>query len=246
MNFNKSKKIIILFLLCISLFSILLFKNVNLNNNIKVVNTSEDKTKKEVYLTFDDGPIPVITDEILDVLKENNIKATFFVVGKEIEGREEILKRICKEGHGIGLHTYTHDLKKIYSNNDNFINEMIETQNKVKEITGYNSNIIRFPGGSAGRLNENMLESLHNQKFKVYDWNVDLKDGMYPNLSPRKLLENAKKCRKDCTRVIILAHTNSNNQNTIIALKPIIDYYKNLGYEFKTISKNTREYYYKI
>ena len=65
--------------------------------------------EKIVYLTFDDGPTPKITEDILDVLQAKNVKATFFVVGKEIKGRENILKRIYEEGHGIGLHTYSHN-----------------------------------------------------------------------------------------------------------------------------------------
>ena len=92
--------------------------------------------EKFVYLTFDDGPTPKITEEILDVLKQQDVKATFFIVGKEIKGREAILKRIYEEGHGIGLHTYSHNLKQIYQNEDIFINEMEQNLNAINEALG--------------------------------------------------------------------------------------------------------------
>ncbi|WP_242946795.1 polysaccharide deacetylase family protein [Clostridium haemolyticum] len=86
--------------------------------------------KKKVYLTFDDGPTSKVTLDILDVLKEHNVKATFFVVGKEIQNRETVLKKIYNEGHSIGLHTYSHSFKKIYKNDDSFVKEMLDVQKK--------------------------------------------------------------------------------------------------------------------
>ncbi|MCY6958727.1 polysaccharide deacetylase family protein [Clostridium brassicae] len=208
-----------------------------------ITNTSN---KKCVYLTIDDGPCPVVTDAILDVLNEYDIKGTFFVVGKEIDGREEILNRIYKEGHSIGLHTYSHNFKKIYSSENTFIDEMLQTQNKVKKITGYTSTIIRFPGGSSGHLNKTYLENLHNHGFKIYDWNVNLGDGVDPNIPVKKLFDNGKQYKDDYSRIIILMHCNFNNKNTVKALPLIIDYYKDLGYEFKAISEDTKEYHYRL
>ncbi|QGU96862.1 polysaccharide deacetylase family protein [Clostridium bovifaecis] len=208
--------------------------------------TSADKTQKIVYLTFDDGPIPNITEDLLNTLKAYNVKATFFVVGKEIIGREKILDKIYKEGHSLGLHTYSHNSKKIYSSQDVFVNEMVKTRNLVREVTGHTTNIVRFPGGSSGHLNVSMLQKLHKNNFKVFDWNVNLEDGINPSLPTSKLINNAKKYNDNYSRLIVLMHCNSNNKNTINALPYIIKYYKSLGYKFGIITNDTKEYYYRV
>lgn len=204
--------------------------------------------EKVVYLTFDDGPIPKITEHILDILKENDVKATFFIVGKEIKQREAILKRIYEEGHGIGLHTYSHNFKEIYRSPEVFISEMDKALITINDTLGTNLDIkaIRFPGGSAGRLNQKFFHALENHGYKIFDWNVDLQDGVKGSLSPQQFIENSKKCRDKSSRRIILAHCNCNNKNTCIALPGIIKYYKEQGYTFKTIDNTTTPYYYKF
>lgn len=204
--------------------------------------------EKIVYLTFDDGPTGKVTEKILDILKEHDIKGTFFVVGKEINQREEVLKRMYEEGHSIGLHTYSHNLKSIYASDENFIKEMHQTSDKINEVLGteINSKIIRFPGGSSGRLSQSLLQKLHEENYKIYDWNVSLEDGVNPKLSPTQLIENAKKCSRNTTKRIILAHCNSSNISTYNALPGIIKYYKDQGYTFKPIDQNTEEFYYRI
>ena len=202
--------------------------------------------EKIVYLTFDDGPSYEITANLLNTLKKHNVKATFFVVGKEIRGKESILKRIYAEGHGIGLHTYTHNFKFIYKNNENFIHEMNKTAFVVNEILGITPKIIRFPGGSARLLDEEFLTQLHDNGFKIYDWNVDLHDGANASFSPAKLLKYSKKAKGNQNERIILAHCNYNNINTCKALESIIEYYKDNGFTFKAIDSNTKEYFYKI
>ena len=204
--------------------------------------------EKIVYLTFDDGPTPKVTEAILDVLKSHDVKATFFIVGKEIKGREMILRRIYDEGHGIGLHTYSHNFKIIYKNPESFIMEMEKTENTINETLGTQLDfpIIRFPGGSAGRLNKNFYKLLCEKGYLIFDWNVDLQDGVKGNLSPCEFLNNAKKCSDKSIRRIILAHCNSNNKNTCAALDDIITYYKAQGYTFKAIDSNTTPYFYKF
>lgn len=211
---------------------------------------SESTTPEEklVYLTFDDGPTPKITEEILDILKAHDVKATFFIVGKEIKGRESILKRIYDEGHGIGLHTYSHNFKKIYQSADAFIAEMDQDLAAINEALGTSLDIkaIRFPGGSAGRLNSKWLDALTAKGYQIYDWNVDLQDGVKGDLSPSEFVRNATKFRDKSSRKIILAHCNSNNHNTCCALPDIIKYYKEQGYIFKIIENTTPPYYYRF
>lgn len=213
-----------------------------------VYSMSPKEAEKIVYLTFDDGPTPKVTEALLDTLKENNVKATFFVVGKEVQGREAVLKRIYEEGHTIGLHTYSHNLKTIYASPEAFINELKQTEALLQQVlnTKDGFKIIRFPGGSAGRLNQKFYEALCNEGYLIFDWNIDLKDGVQPNLSPSGLLSNSKKCMDKRPSKIILGHCNSNNQNTCKAIPDIITYYKNEGYVFKAITPDTTPYFYKF
>ncbi|MBU3146777.1 polysaccharide deacetylase [Clostridium sp. CF012] len=217
-----------------------------LSSNFSLKDSGDITPPKFVYLTFDDGPTHVITAQLLDVLKKQNVKATFFVVGKEIEGKESILKRIYDEGHGIGLHTYSHNFKKIYKSMEDFIDEMTKTAHKIEEVTGFSPKIIRFPGGSSKRLTALSLDALHKNNFKVYDWNVNIYDGINPNLSAAQLICNSKTIKGNKSAAIILMHCNFNNKNTVKALPEIIKYYEDLGYEFKAITEATPEYYYRF
>lgn len=242
------KKYLNILMYMIAAFTIVFFCANELQVQALESTSQQVEEEKIVYLTFDDGPTGKVTEKILDVLKEHDVKATFFVVGKEIIQREEVLKRIYEEGHSIGLHTYSHNLRSIYASDDNFIEEMERTSQKINEVLGeeVNTKIIRFPGGSSGRLNEGLLERLHEENYKIYDWNVSLEDGVNPNLTPTQMIQNAKKCSRDTTQRIILAHCNSNNKNTYNALPGIIEYYKSQGYVFKPIDQGTTEFYYRI
>jgi peptidoglycan/xylan/chitin deacetylase (PgdA/CDA1 family) len=199
--------------------------------------------KKIIYLTFDDGPSYKVTNNVLDILKENKVKATFFLIGNQIKDREVVVKRINNEGNSIGLHSYTHNYKKIYSNEDNFIQEMIDCRNEINRVVGISPNIIRFPGGSYKRLSKNFLNRLHDKKFKVYDWNLDNSDGLKPKASPDELYAKAIEGSGKKERIILLLHCNDTHQNTCKALPQIISYYKSKGYEFRTITEETKELY---
>jgi peptidoglycan/xylan/chitin deacetylase (PgdA/CDA1 family) len=212
----------------------------------KALEKDED-IEKVVYLTFDDGPSYIVTPRVLDILKEKDIKATFFVVGNKIQYRENILKRIKEEGHSIGLHTYTHKYKLIYSSYDNFIKEMEDTAEEVNRVLGYRPLAIRFPTGSKPHLNEELLERLHEKNYKIYDWNASLSDGINYNTPTVKLVKEAAKIiGRNNSKIFLLLHCDQTNKNTAKALPTIIDYYKDLGYEFKVIDENTPEYYFRF
>jgi peptidoglycan-N-acetylglucosamine deacetylase len=235
---NKTAKILI----AASVIFLSLF-NADINCSAQ---PNSDDGYKIVYLTFDDGPTYIITNNILDVLKKYDVKATFFIVGKEIEGKENILKRIYIEGHGIGVHTYSHNNNLIYKSEESFVAENILAAQKVKEVTGFYPNIVRFPGGSYFKLTESLLEKLHNNNFRVFDWNVCLEDGVNTKLNKNILYKNSLKIKGDRSSVIILMHCNFNNINTVKALPMIIEKYKSEGYTFEPISDLTAEYYYRI
>lgn len=216
---------------------------------IKNLTTCENyvnEKNKVIYLTFDDGPSDNVTNKVLDILKENNIKATFFLIGNQIDGLESVVKRIHKEGHSIGLHTYSHKIKKVYSSRTSFINEMLQCREKVNEVAGVSPNIIRFPGGSYKRLSETFLTKLHSYNFKVYDWNMVTSDGLKPKVSPDRLYREATKDSKELSTIVLLLHCDYMHKNTCTALPRIIKYYKDEGYEFKTITQDTPELYFSI
>ncbi|MCH3963095.1 MAG: polysaccharide deacetylase [Clostridium sp.] len=213
----------------------------------KVTAKYENRTSQNlIYLTFDDGPSDDVTNEILDILKSQNVKATFFVIGYKLDGRETILKRMKNEGHSIGLHTFTHDYAKIYKNSDSFINEMNESAKSIKNILGFSPRIIRFPSGSKGHMDEDLFNKLHCLGYKIFDWNICLSDGLDHNTPVNKLYnQGTEKCINP-NRVFLLAHCSGNNQNTCNALPKIIEHYKSLGYKFMPITENTPEYHFRV
>ncbi|MBY6951929.1 polysaccharide deacetylase family protein [Clostridium botulinum] len=237
MNTKFKKSIYLLLFLALIFSGVIAF-----NYKVKADKKEDTSDKKEIYLTFDDGPSDKTTEDILDVLKENDVKATFFIIGKYIEGREDVLKRIVKEGHSLGLHTYSHNYKTIYQNNKVFIDEMLKCQNEIYKATGVKTNIIRFPGGSVKRLDERFKKELEKEGFKIYDWNMALTDGINPRSPVSKFYKEGTKRKKPLSKVILLAHCDHLNKNTCRALPDIIKFYKDKGYEFKIIDKNTPEF----
>ena len=223
-----------LFLLTIIFFNILLPPTITSCN------------EKIIYLTFDDGPGGKVTNDILDILKKEEVPATFFLIGSQIENQEDLIKRIHSEGHSLGLHSMSHDKQKLYYNNDLFLKEMLETQKIIKDITGVNSNILRFPFGcnnNCYKLNKTLVDLLHKNNFKIYDWNVDSTDGANSYANPSLFI---KKATSDKSPIILLMHCGYINKNSTIALPEIIKYYKSQGYTFKKIDNDTPEEYHYI
>jgi len=252
----KDKLKCILFIFVSAFFIISIFEK-----NISSVNASINKLtneqiaenekitkhkKKIIYLTFDDGPSYKVTNKVLDILKENEIQATFFLIGDQIKDKEDVVKRIYEEGNGIGLHTYTHNFNKIYSDEDKFIQEMIICRRAINETIGVSPNIIRFPGGSYKHLSKNYLKKLHDNKFKVYDWNAENSDGLNPQIEPYNLYTNAIKGSNEMQSIVLLLHCTDMNKNTCQALPKIIKYYKSHEYEFEIITEETAELYFPI
>lgn len=135
---------------------------------------------KVIYLTFDDGPSSH-TPRLLEILKKYNVKATFFVVGTAATG---YIDDIHAGGHTVALHTNTHDFKKVYASVDAYYNDLYAIQNKVYNITGVRSTLIRFPGGSSNTISRNyckgimsqLVKSVEAMGFRYFDWNVDSND----------------------------------------------------------------------
>lgn len=202
--------------------------------------------EKVVYITFDDGPAGKVTTDVLDILKKNDVKGTFFLIGSQIKGQEELLKRMVSEGHSLGLHSMTHNRGKLYSSNEGFIKEMLKTQDIIYKATNVNVNILRFPFGcnnNTYRLKKSLVDLLHEKSLKIYDWTVDSGDGENSSASPYTFV---KKSKSTAPSVVLLMHCGYTNKNSVTALQPIIDYYKSNGYTFKGITEDTPEVFHYI
>lgn len=198
-----------------------------------------------IYLTFDDGPSKSITPKILDILKEKNVKATFFVINHN-NSLNYLIKRAYDEGHTVGLHSYSHDYKQIYSSTINYFEDLNKISNKVESITGEKTNIIRFPGGTSNTISKKyskgimttLTQQVTSRGYRYYDWNVGsgdsgeatTKEDVYNNV-----VKNLSKKRLN----MVLMHDFENNYKTLNALSDIIDYGLKNGYEFKAINNTT-------
>lgn len=207
----------------------LIYKITNLTNN----------NEKIVYLTFDDGPTTSVTPKILDILKNENIKATFFVIGKSVKSYPEIVKRAYNEGHYIANHSYTHNNSKLYKNTESFINEIKKTDEVIGKAIGINnycSYIFRFPNGFITPIykkeKEKALSSLLKMNYYYIDWNC-LNNDSIKKYSNEQLLNNLKQSCKNKNTLIILMHDTKDVNDSSLVLKDSISYLKSQGYIFK-------------
>ena len=207
----------------------------------KKVNVYQKDQKGTIYLTFDDGPNIGTTDKILDILKEENVKATFFVTNR---GPDYLIKREYDEGHTVGLHTATHDYSYVYSSVENYFNDLASVHDRVYRITGYDSRIIRFPGGSDNTISRRyksgimteLVKEVLNRGYKYYDWNIlsgDAGETKESSVVYQMVTENLSKDRVN----IVLMHDIK--PYTRDALKNIIEYGKANGYHFEKITMAT-------
>ena len=186
----------------------------------------EDKKIRKVYLTFDDGP-SIYTDDILDILKRYNVKATFFVTGMNLQ-YDECLQEILEDGHSLGLHTFSHVYNDIYSSLDNFKSDFNKVRDYVYLNTGEKINLYRFPGGSANRIvseenREEILAWLEKEGVIYFDWNVSGGDAENQVLSAQEIADKCIKGVEECNTAIVLLHDSSGKKSTIEALPLIIE-----------------------
>lgn len=194
----------------------------------KQAGAEEKPLGKVVYLTFDDGPSQ-LTNQFLDVLHEQNVKATFFMQGSNLkkEHLQESTKRATKEGHYIGAHSMTHDFNILYKDHQ-FVPEMKETLSLIHELTGEKPTLVRAPYGSApGLKSEDIRNQIVDEGIKVWDWTIDSNDWALKD-NPTQIIENIKN-GTNTNKEVVLMHEKP---QTLAALPGIIAFYKELGYEF--------------
>lgn len=191
-----------------------------------------EEPQKCVYLTFDDGPSDKVTPKLLDVLKEENVKATFFIVGKLAERRKYLIERQFNEGHTVAVHSYSHVYKDIYSSTEKLLEDIDRCNALIKEITGSFSHVYRFPGGSFG-LNSKFIKAVTAHGMRYVDWNASTRDAELINPTPAELLKAAIDTPANRDHIVLLAHDTTDKTATAQALKSIIRYYKDKGYVFE-------------
>ena len=208
-------------------------------------------SEKTIYLTFDDGP-SYLTDTILDILKKENVPATFFVIGTQIDKYANTIKRMQKENHTIALHSNTHNYSYIYANEENYYNDLNQIRNKVFQIVGIKPRIIRFPGGSSNtvskKYNQGIMSRITNNltenSFYYFDWNIDSTDAS-GNISQDVIYQNTVNKIHSGTNIILM-HDAATKKTTALALENIIKYAKENGYTFAKITKNTSQIHHHI
>lgn len=201
-------------------------------------------SENTVYLTFDDGPSPV-TGQVLDVLKHYRIKGTFFVIGENLKTvtQQEMLRRILKEGHSLGMHSDTHRYRKIYATVDAWLDDFAAVHQRISDITGRQSTIFRFPGGSINIYNaplyQEIIAEMTRRGYVYFDWNVSVGD---ISLSPQRaeaLFANVVTRSSGDSRVVILMHDSATKTETVKALPKIIEHYRSKGYSFGSLQNST-------
>lgn len=204
-------------------------------DNIKNIYHSETK---RAFLTFDDGP-STVTPLILDTLKNENIKATFFMLGSNVEKKPELVKRVYEEGHFIANHGYSHTYSQIYSSPNAVLDEYNKANDAIKNAIGvpeYNSHLFRFPGGSVGGkytdLKLQAKDLLKQNGIESVDWNALNGDAETNNLSLEFELERLQCTVQGKNSVVILMHDSPLKKVTAESLSQLIGYLRNEGYEF--------------
>ncbi len=202
---------------------------------------------KTAYLSFDDGPSNC-TQDILDILKTQDVKATFFVTGTASPGHMYLYKEIVKNGHALGLHSYSHNYSEIYRSKDSFFKDINKLETFLKEEVGESPKILRFPGGSNNYVAKqyagtNLMKQLKTEVtergYKYYDWNCDANDGLNPPIPEKKLLNLIMRGVDEKENLYILLHDFNSNTTIVDGLPEIIRRLKHKGYTFKIMDETT-------
>lgn len=211
---------------------------------INSLNKKNAWSNKTVYLTFDDGPSS-LTNKVLDLLKKEEIKATFFVVGTKTNEGKALLKRIENEGHALGNHTYSHNYNYIYKSADNFFNDLYKNEEVIYESSEKHPKIIRFPGGSNNaatktekgkKVMNEIMDRLEREGYVHFDWNASSGDASAVPASVDQIIYNTMTWISKKDTAVVLFHDTAAKTNTLKALPTIIEKLKFLGCKFEILT----------
>ena len=201
-----------------------------------------DSAEKVVYLTFDGGPSPR-TAEILAILAQNDIKATFFVRGGETEEEKALLRQTAEGGHALGVYSCGDAYAALYKSPEAYLEDFEKQYGLIFEATGVLADIFRFPGGSINKYNrltgKLISAELVRRGFTYYDWNASGGDTA-PSATADDIVRNAVESGTGKPRIFLLLHDGEAQTDTPDALQGIIDYYTENGYTFDRITNRVK------
>lgn len=204
--------------------------------------SAEAEEEKVIYLTFDDGPGPY-TAQLLDILQEQNVKATFFLVNTGYH-METLLGRMVDEGHSVGIHSCCHDFKTIYANDDALWEDIYAMQSLIEEKCGEKTNLLRFPGGSSNTISRRYCPKIMSRAaaraeaegFRYFDWNVDSGDA-YGCQDGEMIYQKVICGIRGRKRAVVLQHDV--NRCSVQTVERIICWGKNNGYVFRALTEDS-------
>ncbi len=191
---------------------------------------------KIAYITIDDGPYPETTPQILKILKDEGVKATFFVIGRQIQAYPQLLKDEYEQGHAIGNHSYSHDYNVLYRSPEAFLADIKKNDDLIYNLIGIHTHILRAPGGTLGHFNVKYFNAVDAADYMVYDWNSSTGDATARLVPTNQLVLNIEGQVPGKNRVIILMHDIGTKTTSVEALPRIIHYLKKEGYAFGVLS----------
>ncbi|MDF2893077.1 MAG: polysaccharide deacetylase [Clostridia bacterium] len=212
-----------------------------LNKTVAENKSDNAHLPKVAYLTFDDGLDSTVTPIILDILKQHEVKGTFFILGKTIEKNTDLLKRMVAEGHSIGNHTYTHKKEYIYSSATGLQAEIEKTNAALFKAAGITTSLFRPPYGGPYIRKDMFQEVL--KPYKTILWNIDSRDSSARDVSREVILNNVKNQAKNKRSAVIIMHDSGTHIETAHALPEIIKYLKDEGFTIEPITESTNIYY---
>lgn len=205
-------------------------------------NLAQEGDQLKAYLTFDDGPSSN-TAAILDTLAQYNVKATFFVVGKEDEESKALYQRIVDEGHTLAMHSYSHKYSAVYESLESFKQDFTQIQNYLYDVTGVDCQYYRFPGGSSNQVSNTdmneFIRYLKDQGVTYFDWNVASGDATSQAYTAEELVENVMTDVVKYKTSVVLLHDSDTKDTTVEALGPMIEALQEAGVEILPISEDT-------
>lgn len=205
------------------------------------IKPTDDTTTKKVYLTFDDGPGSQ-TGKILDILKKNHVKATFFVTGKEDASSKKIYQRIAKEGHTLAMHSYSHIQDVIYDSKEAFEKDLKQINRCLYEATGVHTKFYRFPGGSSTQNTslpiQNFIDVLNKNHYLYLDWNVISPDINNANATKEQVVTGVMQGVDAYDTAVVLMYDVADKPMTVKALPSIIKQIKAKNYELLPVDES--------
>lgn len=237
------RRILMLVMIYVTIIGAITVKSLESFEAEKYLNYIEEKV---VYLTFDDGPSPN-TINVLNILNEEDVKATFFIIGNQVDAYKDTIKKLENSGMCILPHTNTHNYRQIYKTSEDYFKDLNLCKDKIKSVISKEPiNFVRFPGGVNNELLKNDVLSEIREKFledRYYfiEWNVYGFDAEIVPRDSQVIYESTVNQLSNTSKAIVLLHDGYGNKNTVSSLRAIIHKAKQLGYKFKTLEDITEK-----